>query len=181
MTDFLQTILTAYLNWVKANPIVSAMIQFALLGTLGEIISKWLIRKSFRYPFSLKQTLWKMLVWALLGFAIKYAFKGYTGMVEYFMEHGLLPQLSKLGKAFAISAFMNLNFGLLLVLVHRLLDNLGEGKMNWKGLDKSFYSLLWFWIPAHTFTFMQPDDLRIGLAALWSVMLGLILGIFNRR
>jgi len=28
---------------------------------------------------------------------------------------------------------------------------------------------------------MQAEDLRIGLAALLSVMLGLILGIFNRR
>ena len=177
----MNAVVQAYLSWVKAYPILSTMIQFAILGTLGEVVSKWVVRKSFRYPFSFGLTLWKMIVWATLGVAIKYAFNGFTGYVEYLEAHKLLPVLSKFGKAFAISASMNLQFGVFLVLVHRLLDGLGERKLNWSGLDKSFYALLWFWIPAHTLTFMQAEDLRIGLAALLSVMLGLILGIFNRR
>ena len=181
MPEFVSSILTYYLDWVKSFPIVSAVVQFAILGTLGEIVSKWIIQRSFRYPFTFFQTLWKMVVWALLGVAIKYAFKGFTGYVEYLVEHRMLPQLGKLGKAFSISALMNLQFGLFLVLAHRLLDNIGAGQMNWKGLDKSILSLLWFWIPAHTVTFLQTEDLRIGLAALWSLVLGLILGIFNRR
>ena len=37
-------------------------------------------------------------------------------------------------------------------------------------------SIVWFWIPAHTVTFMLPDVYRIGLAAVWSVVLGVILG-----
>lgn len=184
MAEFLTSLFATYKHWVQAEPILSAMIQFAILGTLGEIISQWIVRRSFRYPFGLWLTLWKMIVWALLGVAIKYAFKGYTGFVDYLLEHQMLPAAAgtdKFWNSFAISAFMNLQFGLFLVLVHRLLDNIGAGKMNWKGLDKSFLSLLWFWIPAHTITFMQADDLRIGLAALWSVVLGLILGMFNRR
>jgi uncharacterized membrane-anchored protein len=76
---------------------------------------------------------------------------------------------------------MNLQFGLFLVIMHRVLDNLPEKQKNWKNLDKSMYSLLWFWIPAHTVTFMVPTDLRIGLAAIWSIALGLILGFFNRK
>lgn len=181
MFEFLKTLPGLYLNWVKAYPLLSAIIQFAILGTLGEIISKWIIKKSFRHPFSLGLTLWKMVVWAILGVAIKYSFQGFTGFVEYLEAHSYLPALGKFGKAFAISAFMNLQFGLFLVLFHRLLDNLGEGKMNWKGIHKSMLSLLWFWIPAHTVTFLQTPDLRIGLAALWSLVLGLILGMFNRR
>lgn len=31
--------ITTYTAWVAANPLLSAMIQFAILGTLGEIIS----------------------------------------------------------------------------------------------------------------------------------------------
>lgn len=170
-----------YLNWVKSYPILSAVAQFAILGTFGEIISKWVIQKNFRYPFTLLLTLWKMVVWAALGVAIKYAFKGFSGYVEYLQGHGMLPHFYKFGQAAAISIAMNLQFGLFLVLVHRLLDNLGEGKKNWKGIDKSMLSLLWFWIPAHTITFMQAEDLRIGLAALWSLVLGLILGFFNRK
>ena len=181
MPDFLNSLLASYLDWVKAYPIISAMIQFAILGTLGEIISKWIIQRSFRYPFSLSLTLWKMIVWALLAVGIKYAFHGYPGFMDMLIADKWLPPLSKLGYAFALSAFMNLQFGLLLVVAHRLLDNIGAGKMNWKGLNKSFLSLIWFWIPAHTLTFMLQPDLRIGLAALWSVALGLILGLFNRR
>jgi len=181
MIEVVRPVLRMYLDWVSAYPISSAMIQFALLGTLGEVISQWIVRRSFRYPFSLALTLWKMIVWAILAVGIKYAFKGYIGYVDYLAEHQMLPPLSKLGKSFAISAFMNLQFGLLLVLAHRALDNLVVSKKNWKGLNKSLFSLIWFWIPAHTITFMQSDAFRIGLAALWSIVLGLILGIFNRR
>jgi hypothetical protein len=41
--------------------------------------------------------------------------------------------------------------------------------------------MIWFWIPAHTITFSLPTDFQIGLAALWSVVLGVILGFFNRK
>jgi hypothetical protein len=181
MTEFMNKLASAYIDWVHAAPIVSAVIQFAILGTFGEIISNWLKRKSFRYPFSFGISIWKMCTWALLAVGIKYAFKGYVGFVEYLESHAMLPPLSTFGKAFAISAAMNVQFGLLLVLLHRVMDNIPEKQANWAGLSKSFYSLLWFWIPAHTVTFMLPDAWRIGLAALWSLVLGLILGLFNRK
>lgn len=182
MPEFVRTVLRAYVDWVHAYPIISAMIQFAILGTLGEVISRWIVRRSFRYPFNFGVTLGKMVVWAILAVGIKYAFKGYIGFVEYLEAHAMLPPLSNLGRAFSISALMNLQFGLTLVLAHRLLDNIVEGKgQNWKGLSSGFLSLIWFWIPAHTLTFMLPDVYRIGLAALWSVMLGLILGVFKQR
>ena len=37
----------SYILLVKSHPIIMAMIQFATLGTLGEIISKWIINKRF--------------------------------------------------------------------------------------------------------------------------------------
>jgi len=181
MNELLRTLLNAYVDWVRAMPIVSSMVQFAILGTFGEILSKWITRKSFKYPFSFALTLWKMIVWAILAVGIKYAFKGHTAMVEYFVEHEMLPQLDHFGKALAISISLNTQFGLFLVLMHRVLDNLPEKHKNWGGLHKSMLSLLWFWIPAHTVTFTLPELYRIGLAALWSVALGLILGIFNRK
>jgi hypothetical protein len=42
-------------------------------------------------------------------------------------------------------------------------------------------SLLWFWIPAHSVTFALPKPYQIGLAAIWSVALGIILGFYNRK
>lgn len=172
-----------YLSWVQANPILSTIIQFAILGTIGEIISKWLVQKSFKYPFTFPMTLWKMAVWAVLGVGTKYAFQGFSGFVNALIAKNMWPdfQAGTFGYAFSLSALMNLQFGLFLVIMHRVLDNLPEKKKNWKNLDKSMYSLLWFWIPAHTVTFLVQDALRIGLAALWSIALGLILGFFNRK
>ncbi|MCK4629957.1 MAG: hypothetical protein KAT40_00845, partial [Bacteroidales bacterium] len=81
----------------------------------------------------------------------------------------------------AISLSMNLQFGPFLVIAHRLLDNLIMREKNWDNLDKGLLSLLWFWIPAHTVTFILPKPYQIGLAAVWSVILGLILGYYNRK
>lgn len=166
---------------VKAHPIAAAMAQFAVLGTLGEVLSKWLGAGRIFSPFGLRGTLLRALGWAALAVAIKYAFTGFVAFVEGLAGHGLLPQLGTFGKAFAVSLSMNLQFGPFLVLTHRLIDNAIDGRPNWANLDKGFLSLLWFWVPAHTLTFMLPVDFRIGLAALWSLALGLILGWYNRK
>ena len=176
-----------YLTAVKAHPIFMAMIQFAILGTLGEFISKWIIAKKIFMPFTPLITLWKMIEWAFLAVLIKAVFVGFAdnGFVHALMNHApaFLPKAEPGSFLFAffVSATMNIQFGLTLVIGHRVLDNLPLKQKNWKGLDKGMLSLLWFWIPAHTVTFMLPVDYRIGLAALWSVVLGLILGSFNRK
>ncbi len=173
-----------YVEWVKANPLVSAMIQFAILGTLGDMISKWVISKKIFLPFSLLMLLWKMLEWAILAICIKYAFTGFQGFVTGLTEHNLLPESfanPSIGRAFAVSFFTNAQFGILLVLLHRILDYLPLGKVNWTGIQKGIYSLFWFWIPAHTVTFSLPKEYQIGLAALWSLVLGLLLGLFNKN
>ncbi len=170
-----------YIEAVKAYPILSAMIQFAVLGTFGDIISKWAIERRVHLPFGFIQVLWKMLEWALLAVGIKYAFIGFHGFVDSLTQHSLLPELNDLGRSFAISTSMNLQFGPFLVITHRLLDNLASKEKNWDNLDKGMLSLLWFWIPAHTVTFLLPRSFQIGLAALWSVALGMILGGYNRK
>jgi len=82
-----------------------------------------------------------------------------------FAEDGI-----KVVRAFGISVLLNLQFGLFLVLFHRVLDNLILKDKNWAGLEKGLLSLLWFWIPAHTVTFSLPKVYQIGLAAVWSVI-----------
>lgn len=173
-----------YVNLVEKNPILMAIIQFAILGTIGEIISKCIIKKKFHNPFSFKIILWKMVVWSILAVCIKYAFTGMKGYLNTLVEHDLLPKIfinSRLIRAFGISVLINIQFGLFLVIFHRVLDNIVLTKKNWQGLDKAMLSLLWFWIPAHTVTFTLPKEYQIGLAALWSVVLGVILGFFNRK
>lgn len=173
-----------YIEIVMAHPIITAMIQFAILGTLGDMISKWVINKKVFLPFSIYMLLWKMIEWAFLAVLIKYAFVGFQGFVDGLVDHQLLPAFSQeagVGRAFAVSFLMNAQFGILLVILHRFLDYLPVGKINWTGINKGIYSLFWFWVPAHTVTFSLPKPYQIGLAAIWSLVLGLILGLFNKK
>jgi hypothetical protein len=170
-----------YISLVKAHPILTAMAQFAVLGTLGEVLSRWVAERRFFCPFGARGNLLRMAGWALLAVFIKYAFTGFVAFVDGLCAHGLLPELGAFGRAFAVSLAMNLQFGPFLVIVHRLIDNAIAGRANWANLDKGFLSLLWFWVPAHTVTFLLPPDFRIGLAAVWSLALGVILGFYARR
>lgn len=170
-----------YIDLVITYPLLSAMLQFAILGTLGDIISKWIINRKVFLPFTVGVLALKMGEWALLAVFIKYAFIGFHGFVDTLIENNYLPQLNPLGYAFAVSLTMNLQFGPFLVIIHRILDNKIGRIKNWDNLDKSLLSLLWFWLPAHTITFILPKPFQIGLAAIWSLALGLILGFYNRK
>ncbi len=168
-----------YLAWVKDNPLFSAAIQFGLLGTLGELVSHWLRSKKFGMPFSNALLAGKIAAWALLGIVIKYGFAGMKGFVLALVEHNLLPEACGEGflLAFSLSVATNIFFGPQMMFFHRLEDNLLAWKLDFTGIQKAWWTLLWFWIPAHTITFMLPKDFQIGLAAVWSVALGVILGL----
>jgi hypothetical protein len=172
--------MNSYVELVKAYPIYSAMIQFAVLGTFGDIISKWMQQGNVFMPYKVSILFLKMLEWAFLAITIKYAFVGFHGFVDSLVSHQLVPELGLFGTAFTVSVTMNLQFGLLLVILHRFLDNLIAQQNNWINIDKGMWSLIWFWIPAHTITFMLDKPYQIGLAAVWSVVLGLILGYYNK-
>ena len=172
--------MNTYIEIVTAFPIYSAMVQFAILGTLGDVISKWMQQGKIFLPYKWAIIVLKMIEWAVIAITIKYAFVGFQGFVDNLVEHQLVPELGKFGRAFAVSVTMNLQYGLFLVIFHRFLDNLIARQKNWKNIDKGMLSLIWFWIPAHTVTFMLDKPYQIGLAAIWSVVLGIILGFYNR-
>jgi len=173
--------MNTYVELVTQYPIYSAMLQFAILGTFGDIISKWMQRGKIFQPYAWSVIFLKMIEWAVIALTIKYAFVGFKAFVDGLQAHHLVPQLGKFGRAFAVSASMNLQYGLFLVIFHRFLDNLIARQNNWKNIEKGMYSLVWFWIPAHTITFMLARPYQIGLAAVWSVVLGIILGFYNKE
>ena len=173
--------MTWYVDLVKSYPIITAMVQFSVLGTFGDIISKWILNRKIFAPYNFLTLLLKMIEWAILAVCIKYAFVGFHGFVDSLISHNLLPELNVPVRAFAISVSMNLEFGPFLVILHRLLDNIVHREKNWANIDKGLLSLIWFWIPAHTITFILPTPYQIGLAAVWSVVLGIILGFYIRK
>lgn len=174
--------MASYITWVTQNPLLSAAIQFAVLGTLGEILSVSIIKKKIALPGNWWQTLAKVFAWALLGIIIKYGFAGMKGFTSTLLEHGMLPQIfaTGLGWAFAVSVLTNLFFGPQMMFFHRLEDNLILWQYNMAGIQKAWWTLIWFWIPAHTVTFALPKEYQIGLAALWGMVLGVILGMSKK-
>lgn len=175
--------MTIYAEWVLANPIWSAIVHFAILGTLGEIASVSIVRKRLSWPGNALQTLGKMAAWALLGIVIKYGFAGMKGFTQALLDQHLLPAFlaSGIGWAFAVSVLTNLFFGPQMMFFHRLEDNLIAWEWNLAGLTTAWWTLIWFWIPAHTVTFALPLAYQIPLAALWSVVLGVIMGATKAR
>jgi hypothetical protein len=121
----------------------------------------------------------KALAWALLGLIIKYGFAGMKGFTQALLDKALLPSFlaSGVGKAFAVSLLTNVFFGPQMMAFHRLEDNLILGEKGFAGIERAWWTLLWFWVPAHTLTFSLPQEFQIGLAAFWGLVLGVILGL----
>ncbi|HEX7552306.1 MAG TPA: hypothetical protein VF378_02040, partial [Geothrix sp.] len=167
----------SYRFWVLAHPFLSAALQFGLLGTLGEVAAASLKSRRPSMPCTVPQLLAKVLAWALLGLVIKAGFVGMKGFTRALLDHRILPGAlsSGFGWALALSVLTNVFFGPQMMLFHRLEDNLILRRRGFDGMAPALRTLVWFWIPAHTITFSLPADYQIGLAALWSLALGLIL------
>ena len=168
----------SYVEWVTHWPLLSAAMQFAILGTLGEVLAFSVREKKPALPCTPVQLVGKVAAWALLGVIIKYGFAGMKGFTRVLLDHRMLPAAMGhgIGWAFGVSLFTNLLFGPQMMFFHRLEDNLILGHRGYEGLTRAWWTLLWFWIPAHTVTFSLSRPYQIGLAALWGVVLGLILG-----
>jgi len=171
-----------YINWVNQYPIFSAFVQFAILGPFGEIIAASIVARRPALPCSPMQMLGKVLAWAVLGVVIKYGFAGMKGFVKGLLENQMLPMWFSGGIGFALAAsvFTNVLFGPQMMLFHRLEDNLILKTKGYAGIENAFKTLIWFWIPAHTITFCLPSSFQIGLAALWGLVLGVILGLSKK-
>lgn len=173
--------MASYARWVSENLLLSSFIQFALLGTLGEVLGALAAKR--KATVGIIELAAKALVWGLLGILIKYSFTGFKGFLAALVEHRLLPSAceeSKVLRAFSLSVLANGLFGPVLMTLHRTSDNLITRTKGYAGLEKSLATLAWFWLPAHTLTFSLPADFQIGLAALWSVALGVIMGFTKR-
>ncbi len=151
-----------------------------ILGTLGEWLGGVIGSKGNWRPFPLWMFFPKFLIWAILGIFIKWGFSSFTSLVGIQASNNLLPSIinpnNRIFFAFAISFQTNLFFGPTLMYLHRLLDNIVLWRWEFGGMHVAIYSLAWFWLPAHTITFMLPDTFRIIFAAFLGVCLGIILG-----
>ena len=171
--------LKRYIFLVKEFPRWSAFIQFAFLGTLGELMVLTYRLQNW-FPWHHQTLFLKILAWGILGVFIKYGFVGMKGFVIAWVKQKFLSEKYLTGWRWAlmVSLVTNIFFGPVMMFIHRLEDNLIVGEWNMTGLEYALLSLLWFWIPVHIITFLQKEEYQIGLAAIWSIVLGIILGIY---
>lgn len=177
-------------------PVIVSFIKFSLLATGGE----WFAKRIKIHSYSIKGfgLLPKMIVWGVLGIFIYFAFQIFGSGVP--AAFPFLRETSgfgiKLLGAFLTSLMMNIIFSPVLMLAHHLTDNyitLNNGHFPLRNisirslLDTIDWQRMWgfvfsktipfFWIPAHTITFLLPAQYRTLFAAVLSVILGILLGI----
>ena len=182
------------------SPLLLSFIKFALLATFGEMLVMRIT--SGQYYAKNFGLIPKMIIWGLLGLLIYFAFvifsKGVTALV--FPAGEIDTFLKKTLNAFAISCFMNIIFAPPMMMVHHLTDrfiadhagkfpvfqfntlNLLK-KIDWDRMWGFVYAktIPFFWIPAHTVTFILPEKFRVLFAALLSVFLGLFLAFAKSK
>jgi len=184
----------AFENITKMHPYIMGFMKFALLSTMGEFLALRLVTGEWK---AVKGVLAKMFVWGILGVMIVAMFAIFTGGVNGAISKGLLwtgeaSFFSRLLTAFYISAIMNLTFAPVFMASHRISDTWIEtresigviiSKTDWGGFIKFVVgkTIPLFWIPAHTITFMLPDQYRVLFAASLSIVLGLILSYAKLR
>lgn len=184
-----------FVTLTAAHPYLIGFSKFFVLATMGELLALRIVTGGWKAPKGLFQ---RALVWGFLGMTIVLIFDVFAGGVAGALKKGLLPGAdSRLAFAFFVSTIMNLTFAPAMMLTHRMtdtcLDLKYEGKsagvkdiverIDWQGFV-SFVLLKtipFFWIPAHTITFLLPPEYRVLAAAVLSIALGAILAFAKKK
>jgi len=205
-----QTVFDFYIEFNKAHGMLTSFVKFAILATIGEVIGLRLRTGNYyQKGFGIlpRAIVWGFLgltiklafVIFAKGTPIFLAYLGVEGVVE--AMQGTFT-MNKLLVAFCISAFMNLIYAPVMMTLHKItdthiVDNGGTvlGLFKPIQMTKIFVNLNWdvqwnfvfkktipfFWIPAHTFTFLLPPDYQVLFAALLGIVLGVLLAIASLK
>lgn len=200
----------AYREFNSSHGMLASFFKFAVLSTLGELLGLRISSGSYyRKGFGVmpRAFVWGIFGMAInMAFVIFStgipAFAGYLGVEN---PAGIMSGNISVGKvalAFAVSVAMNSIFAPIFMTLHKITDThilatggtmrglfspipMGEilqninWKVQWGFVFKKTIPLFWF--PAHTVTFLLPEDMRVIFAALLGVVLGLILAVAARR
>lgn len=185
-------------------PYLMGFLKTSILASLGERLVKRIKTGSY---FGDKGVILKFVVWGFLGMIFVLTFKLFSNGVISAQQVNLLPMInntsfiSSLLTAFMISLLMNLFFAPTFMLFHRVTDTyveLGHGNLGQMSqvsfkeivnhIDFHYFlnfvvlkTIPLFWIPAHTITFLLPENYRVLMAAYLSIVLGFLLSINNHK
>jgi len=199
-----------YNTFNQSHAIIASFIKFAILATLGEVIALR-IREGiyYRQGFGVipRAIVWGF-IGITIKFAFVIFSTGTPALLEYLGLEGATKALSspfgatKLAVAFFTSAAMNLIFAPVFMTFHKVTDthiiwNGGTIKGLFRPIPfaKIFANIDWsvqwhfvfkktipfFWIPAHTITFLLPPHARVLFAALLGIVLGVLLAVASLK
>ncbi|HRS53281.1 MAG TPA: hypothetical protein P5250_01065 [Bacteroidales bacterium] len=199
-----------YVTFNKDYPLIISFIKFAILATFGEALGLRIKTGQYNQKgFGLlpRAIVWGFIgITISIAFKIFY-----VGVPAFLEDIGLsnMSQVmkgpftfKKLLGAFSISVAINIIYAPVMMTFHKITDT---HIINNKGTLKGFFSkvnfeeiicnLNWkvqwnfvflktipfFWIPAHTITFVLPPEYQVLSAALLSIVLGVILAIAAQK
>jgi len=193
-----------YIDFNKAHGMITSFVKFAILATLGEVIGLRLRTGNYYetgFGILPRAVVWGFLGLTIkLAFVIFAA--GTPIFLSYLGVEGAVDtmkgdfSLVKLLVAFVTSACLNLIYAPVMMTLHKItdihiIDNGGTvsgfmrpiqfsnifQKLDW-GIQWNFVfkkTIPFFWIPAHTVTFLLPSDFQVLFAAILGVVLGVLL------
>ena len=186
-----------FVKFTTEHAYLGGFIKFFLLATMGELLAIRIVTSDWNIP---KGLLYRAFVWGLLGMAIVLIFSVFAAGITSALANGFLPGgNSQFAFAFFISFVMNLSFAPTMMAFHRITDTFIDLKYeNKKGkvtLSEVIKRIDWdvfvsfvimktipfFWIPAHTITFLLPPEYRVLSAAFLSIALGAILAFAKKN
>jgi len=207
---FIPPVTNWYMHFNKEHGMVMSFFKFALLATLGEIIALRIRTGNYNEPgFGIipRMIVWGFLGLTInIAFQIFSTgapiFLAYLGLAD--APEAMKGDFSalKLLDAFTISTTMNLTFAPVMMTFHKITDIhiIKTGgtisglfspipfvsifkNMNWDVMWNFIFkkTIPFFWIPAHTITFLLPPEFRVLFAALLGIALGLILAIGGQK
>ena len=196
----------AYETLNAAHPYLLAFGKFALLATAGEALG-WRIRQesypSKSFGLLPRAVVWGFLGIGIAASMKLYAF-GAPRLMESMGFSGSVAAMGagfsclKLANAFAISVCMNLTFAPVFMTFHKITDThilahkgslkalcsplpFGSylAELNWQVQWHFVFkkTIPFFWIPAHTLTFMLLPQWQVLFAAFLGLALGVLLAI----
>jgi len=191
-----------FIGATKAHPYAMGFGKFAILATMGELLSIRIGRGAWKSPAGITH---RAIIWGFIGVLIVLMFEVFSSGVVSAVSKGLLwsgdVSTSKIWTAFWISAIINFAFAPAFMTLHRITDTYidlicGENipfaevklsdviaRIDWQGLVSFVVckTIPFFWIPAHTITFLLPPEYRVLMAAYLSIALGAILSYGKRK
>ncbi len=199
-----------YTQFNQNNGFLMSFIKFAILATFGESLGlriKEGVYNKAGFGLLPRAVVWGVLGLSIKFAFIVFAkgtpfFLIYIGFENADTIIKEAFSFKKLITAFSISVAINTIYAPVMMTLHKITDihiinnggtirgllrkiNFSEilSKINWK-IQWNFVfkkTIPFFWIPAHTITFLLQEDMQVLFAALLGIALGLILAFANLK